>query len=163
MELFKVYDELKRHFINKKQENKTFYVVEEKDNYVVSILEKKALEVMLTEGKTVEEMRNCMYLSRLGWHEGNDKKIYEKFILSVYGNTFYNYANTQKMGKEYLKVLEDIKKFELPAVCDDKKSEISLQLSWFFKRNNISKIYKYEAKELKKTTVENKKDEEITL
>ena len=145
MALDSVKDILKVIKYRNKKPNEQFFVMEcsEKES-VCFILEQKVLEIMLSDAWGLKELYNCCYLDRVGWHEGNDRKVYIRYVLSERGNDLYNVLEIKEKGKNYIKALNEMNNGTNSKHLLYEKEDIRLY-NYTFK---VNKIYKYEGKEL---------------
>ena len=141
------FNALKEHFIRKKlDKNSDWYIINLDNDETTYIIEQKVLEIMLADNKSLGQMKNCDYLSNLGWHSGNDNIVYERFKLSFYGLCYYDLLKLENRGKVYLDALNEMNNNINPSNLAEEKGEIR----WNFKRYFVNNIKKYDAKELDK-------------
>ena len=131
---------------NKEKNNTTFFVLECERKNVRYIISQELLELMLSTGKGFEHLFHCNYTHRLGWHSGKDNKIYEKYILSNYGEMAYDLLDVKVKRERYLKAFYEITHQINSGNYAKEKNEIYEN----FKDNFVKRIYKYEGKELNK-------------
>ncbi len=143
------FENIKKFFLNKKKlnEDKDFFVIEYKNEGACHIVDKKLLGIMLAENRSLEEMVHRGYTSYVGFHFGKDKKVYTRHTLNGMGQFFYDMLleeiGEQQMCK-YFVALDDMNKNKNLHRFLSEKNKIALN----FKHNSLSKIYRYEGKEL---------------
>jgi len=155
-----VFDGWKKHWQKKKQKELSYYLLELKDEDTIYVVEQKMLEIMLADNCSMHHMWSCGYTQRMGWHEGNDGKIYEKYQLNLTGMDLYEQLKMKNFGPIYLEALEEMNHDNInPSNLESEKSDIR----WNFKRHNIKSINKYNGVELLKPFEDQPIQEAITL
>lgn len=144
------FEKIKNYFKQKKQKEANWFVVEMKKDDVSYIIDKHTLEFMLAEKVDLSYLINNNALNRLGWHIGNDKKVYERYQINSNGKLLYDFCKTEAVGKSYLEALKEINNNDSSEKLAKEKAEIRLN----FRKNQIKSIQKYNANELTKTNKE---------
>ena len=144
-----VFEAIKAHFVQKQQEEQKWFIVEfRKDKKTIHIVEQKIVEIMLADSDDdLLRLILCGYVANVGWHQGNDNKIYERHVLTQKGKELYNSQGISYVAPNYLKALEEMNNSPInPLEVTDEKAEIW----WNFRKNQIKSIQIYEGKELEK-------------
>ena len=157
-----VFEQIKTHFARKKQfqvEN-TWFMIEFKDDNTIHIIDQKMLEILLVDtDNSLQALMSCGWTKNLGWHEGNDGKIYERHALNNAGNDYYQRLNhTQNVaaiGPKYIKVLNKMNTSKQVNYDDNVELYMCVRMEDYFKKNSIKSIKKYNKEEL---TQENTKE-----
>lgn len=147
-----VFETIKKHFESKKAKSQptTYYAVELKNNDTVYVVEQKAVEIMLANNCSIQQLWSCSYVKSIGWHQGNDGKIYERHKLSDSGKTYYDLLKIENYGPKYIELLNEINEYDLPFRYNQQKTGMYWDICWNFKSNNVKSIKKYDGKELAK-------------
>ena len=151
-----VFERIKAYLVNKKLEEKerqNWYIVKKEDDSVIHIIDEKMLEIILVDWNSLEELVSCGWTSSLGWHSGNDNKIYERHTLNHAGLDYYNLLETRlnikETGHKYVKLLNEINDSILPDKTDGLRTYMYWRICSNFKINHIKGITKYNGEELK--------------
>ena len=152
---FMVFEKINTHFMNKKQQkdDKNWYTIEFRFDRTIHIVEQKMLEIILADrSNSLSQLMSCGWTKNLGWHEGNDGKIYERHALNDAGLDYYerlkNYCNIAQTGPLYVKLLNDMNNYKFPSRADVIQTYMFFNIDENFKRNEIKSIKKYEGAEL---------------
>ena len=147
---------LKAHISRKKQPktDKNWFTIEFKDDKTIHIIDQKMLEILLVDtDNSLQALMSCGWTKNLGWHEGNDGRIYERHELNEAGNNYYDRLDFQKhiseIGPKYIKLLNEINDYKLPSRDDNVKLYMYWRIRGYFRVNEIEGIKKYTGKELK--------------
>lgn len=150
-----VFERIKAHFVNKKQpkDEKNWYIIEFKFDKTIHIVEQKMLEIILADRRnSLGELMSCGWTKNLGWHEGNDGKIYERHALNEAGLDYYERlergCNIAHTGPMYVKLLNDMNDNKFPSKADITETYMYFNICENFKRNEIKSIKKYEGVQL---------------
>lgn len=146
-----VFEKIKAHFVNKKQpkDEKNWYIIEFRFDKTIHIVEQKMLEIILADvGNSLGELMSCGWTKNLGWHEGNDGKIYERHDLNEAGLEYYGRQQIAQTGPLYVKLLNNMNDNNFPSRADVTQTYMFFNICANFKRNEIKSIKKYERKEL---------------
>lgn len=98
---------VKQNFLDKKKD------VIQKVNWILLktkttnfVVEERLLAVMVENGRDLRYTSRVGYTKPLGWHIGNDGKVYERIKLNDYGEIYYD-LNKQNLDK-FIEVAHDI-------------------------------------------------------
>lgn len=154
---FMVFEKIKTHFMNKKQQKdeKNWYTIEFRFDKTMHIVDQKMLEIILADRRnSLDELISCGWTKNLGWHEGEDGKIYERHALNEAGLDYYErlktHCNIAQTGPLYVKLLNDMNNYKYPTKADITATYMYFNICENFKRNEIKSIKKYDKKELTK-------------
>ena len=160
-----VFENLKAYFSRKKQfqvEN-IWFMIEFMNDTTIHIIDQKMLEILLVDtDNSLQALMSCGWTRNLGWHEGNDGKIYERHTLSDAGNDYYNKLNYTRnvaaIGPKYIKVLNKMNAGKQVHYDDNVELYMCVRMENYFKKNSIKSIKKYNREEL-----EQEKTKQVSL
>ena len=112
------------------------------------IVTKEIVELMLCDGWTKNDILGSVWSTSMGWHIGNDDKVYERFALNDVGEMYYEKQRIKEKGPKFISALEELNKGK--RIGDSYAVEKILINEICFKRNRVKAITKYEGKELDK-------------
>ena len=121
------------------------YLVETTET-VSYIVDKQFLEVMLTNLLSPEDIVCLKYGTRVDWHFGEDKRIYETLSLTSEGKKRHEMINAQTQAEPCFTVLSEIGKNDN---CQNSTSE-QQRVFAYCKTNEICRISEYQGKEFEK-------------
>lgn len=139
------FEKIKNYFINKKQKEQVFYLVEFKNEETMHIAEQKLIEIMLVDCTDLQRLVMCGYAANIGWHVGENGRVYEKHLLTDGGKHYYEMLKIKNFAPKYMEALEEMNNHNInPSKWAEEKGEIR----WNFKKNRVKSIQKYDGREL---------------
>ena len=156
-----VFENIKNFFLGRKKQEQTFYLMEflEEKDKVCHIVEEKLLETMLMEGSSLDSFNASGYMYSLGWHVGQDGKMYERHALNEMGIDFYGRVERilKKDGEKYLAALNEINDEIESGQLTKEKKEIKKN----FEKHFVARVTKYEEKEHERKSSAQKQEKEF--
>ncbi len=117
------------------------------------IVDQPFLEIMVTTLLSPEDLVCLKYGTRLEWHIGEDKRVYETLGLTKEGEKHHEMIDAETHAKQSFEALNEMGK----NINSQNLSGEKNRLSEFLRINEISQISNYEGKEFEtaKKTVAN--------
>ena len=152
---------LKGMFNKEKNEKDVYYLVKYQNDNVFYIIEQKLLELMLMEGVKHESFMNSGYVGRLGWHIGEDDKVYERLALNDFGKYYYSRIQEIMMrdSKAYLAALYEIQTGRESRFLKNERKVVEKMLE----ENLVESISSYTRKEMQKPRQANENEQNQAL